>query len=356
MTEETDIWSPCYLCLDGGEAQTTSSLVVIQLLMHEIWTWENEMADSDQAAAESVANSQSQTPERVPHEHELLPCHYFDFFYGASHGGVVATLLGRLRLRVDDATERFHKIHQVFSKRKEVLNEVLPLRNVLRMNLYTKDLENAVYDTTTKHPTNPTDRSGTDQPFRDPTSVFATSPLFNPDDPRQAQTCVVVPVLIDGVVHQTNHILRTFKCGDEYQDVLAVPLTGRPNLTICQVLRAVMGSPLGSERRHETAPIFDSAFTVSYPNGNAGTDYRRLYGTSSSSRSERSPTSTSSESSSCIERSTAGALALFFSIVVWVKTGDERRIATKRPLLLPRRVEKVLAIFKVSTKYLPGCD
>jgi hypothetical protein len=309
------------------------------------------MADSDQPAAESVANSQSQydTPERVPHEHELLPCHYFDFFYGASHGGVVATLLGRLRLRVDGATERFHKIHQVFSKRKEILNEVLPLRNVLRMNRYTKDLENAVYDTATKHPTNPTDRSATDQPFKDPTSVFATSPLFNSDDPRQAQTCVVVPVLIDGVIYQTNHILRTFKCGDEFPDVLAVPLTGRPNLTICQVLRAVMGSSLGSERRHETATIFDSAFTVSYPTGNAGTDYRRLYGTSSSSRSERSPTSTSSESSSCIERSTAGTPALFLSIV-WVKMVGGRKIARQRQAPLLRRVGKVLAISKVSSE------
>jgi hypothetical protein len=193
------------------------------------------MADSDQPAAESVANSQSQydTPERVPHEHELLPCHYFDFFYGASHGGVVATLLGRLRLRVDDATERFHRIHQVFSKCKEVLNEVLPLRKVLRMNRYTKDLENAVYDTATKHPTNPTDRSATDQPFKDPTSVFATSPLFNSDDPRQAQTCVVVPVLIDGVIYQTNHILRTFKCGDEFPPCLLLVGPTSPSVKFC---------------------------------------------------------------------------------------------------------------------------
>jgi hypothetical protein len=35
----------------------------------------------------------------VEEEEELLPCHYFDFMYGTSTGGLIATtMLGRLRM------------------------------------------------------------------------------------------------------------------------------------------------------------------------------------------------------------------------------------------------------------------
>jgi hypothetical protein len=109
--ESTD-WSPCYICFDSCDTESYSSLVIVQLLMHEIWMWENQMADEDQADAEARVGLQSQPSqcgvlEKIPMESELLPCHYFDFFYGTSHGGLVATLLGRLRLRVADATDRF---------------------------------------------------------------------------------------------------------------------------------------------------------------------------------------------------------------------------------------------------------
>lgn len=245
---ETAAWSPSYVCFQGGDTESYSSLVVFKLLMHEIWMWENEMADTDQTVSESETGLCA--PERVPPESELLACHYFDFFYGASHGGVLATLLGRLRLRVDDAMGRFRKIRHAYFGRKRLLNQVLLPRRILGMkSRITASLENAVYNTAKERPTNPTDRDSTDQLFRDRTSVFAMSPL-KPDDPWQAQTCIAIADLCGGTIPKTSNILRTFNYVDEHPDAQGVTFANPLDLTICQVLRATMGAPvIGIEDR-----------------------------------------------------------------------------------------------------------
>ena len=238
---ETAAWSPSYVCFQGGGTESYSSLVVFKLLMHEIWMWENEMADTDQTVSESETGLCA--PERVPPESELLPCHYFDFFYGASHGGVLATLLGRLRLRVDDATERFRKIHHAYFGRKGLLYQALLPRSISERKFHmTASLENAVYNTVKERLINSTDRGSTDQLFRDPTLV-SMSPL-KPDDPRQAQTCVVISGPTGRSNRERSHTLRTFEFGDEHPDEQGVPFANRLDLTICQVLRDTMGAPM----------------------------------------------------------------------------------------------------------------
>jgi hypothetical protein len=59
-TGETTVWSPCYICFEGIGVKTYSGLVVVKLLMHEIWMWENEMADENQAKAKSEEGRQIQ--------------------------------------------------------------------------------------------------------------------------------------------------------------------------------------------------------------------------------------------------------------------------------------------------------
>jgi hypothetical protein len=49
--EEAAVWSPSYICIDGDGIELYPCLVTIQLLMHEIWMWENKLADDDQATA-----------------------------------------------------------------------------------------------------------------------------------------------------------------------------------------------------------------------------------------------------------------------------------------------------------------
>lgn len=62
------------------------------------------------------------TNKRVILEDELLPCHYFDFMYGTSTGGLIATILGRLRMTVADGLELYRKVgDDLFGKRRSYL-------------------------------------------------------------------------------------------------------------------------------------------------------------------------------------------------------------------------------------------
>lgn len=42
------------------------------------------------------------------HQRRFLPCHYFDFIVGTSTGGLIAIMLARLRMSVDEAVEVFY--------------------------------------------------------------------------------------------------------------------------------------------------------------------------------------------------------------------------------------------------------
>lgn len=149
--------------------------------MHETWMWENEMADEDQAGTEPGVelhspSSQCASLERVPQESELLPCHYFDFFYGTSHGGIVATLLGRLRLRVNDATDQLQNMIRVMFSHKQFFSFASSSRPRYRST----DLVNAVHLTTRKSSIDTPECGGTDQLFRIPSALL--SPAC--EDPR----------------------------------------------------------------------------------------------------------------------------------------------------------------------------
>jgi hypothetical protein len=342
-TGEAAIWSPCYICFDSGATQSYSSLVVVRLLMHEIWTWENEMADDDQTNAECGAGPRSWKPplERVPTESKLLPCHYFDFFYGCSHGGIVATLLGGLRMRVDDAADHFKDINKAIFRRRDFHHPDVPLRSIWKERRYkSEDLVKAVHKIVTEHCGESIECGGRDQLFRHPESVVATSPL-KLEDPRQAQTCVVVSACFDGKICRKS-ILRTFKSGPRYNEhpgILNVPFSDQLNLTICQVLRAVMASifffrQFQVQTGTGTAWFsrFDYDMTAWYTVEDAMNDYESPYRRSSSSGPMSVPRPSSPPIVS-FKRPISQGQALFLSIgapdlKVVLRTGDPRKAAT----------------------------
>jgi len=71
---------PRILALDGGGVRGLSSLLIIERLMREIQRI-------------MVHNGQATTNAAVP-----LPCDYFDLICGTSTGGLIAIMLGRLRM------------------------------------------------------------------------------------------------------------------------------------------------------------------------------------------------------------------------------------------------------------------
>lgn len=55
-------------------------------------------------------------------EDGLLPCHYFDFMYGTSTGGLIATMLGRLRMTIAQCLEVYQDVgQQLFGKRRSFI-------------------------------------------------------------------------------------------------------------------------------------------------------------------------------------------------------------------------------------------
>lgn len=72
-------------------------------------------------------------------EDELLPCHYFDFMYGTSTGGLISVMLARLRMSVPQCLELYRKVgHELFGHRRSVLP--------LATKYHHKPLEKAVQD------------------------------------------------------------------------------------------------------------------------------------------------------------------------------------------------------------------
>jgi patatin-like phospholipase/acyl hydrolase len=71
---------PRILALDGGGVRGLSSLLIVQRLMHEV--------------QRIMINEGNTTDDgKLP-----LPCEYFDLICGTSTGGLIAIMLGRLRM------------------------------------------------------------------------------------------------------------------------------------------------------------------------------------------------------------------------------------------------------------------
>ncbi|KAF8533669.1 hypothetical protein BDD12DRAFT_702439, partial [Trichophaea hybrida] len=73
---------------DGGGIRGYSNLLILKALMERIAVIEDR-------EHYSIAGE-------LP-----LPCHYFDYIFGTSTGGLNAIMLGRLRMSIDDCMREF---------------------------------------------------------------------------------------------------------------------------------------------------------------------------------------------------------------------------------------------------------
>ena len=102
---------------DGGGIRGYASLLILQELMREILVIEHELDDLDDSRDDSGSHS---VAHRLYRDNELpLPCHYFSYVFGTSTGGIIALLLGRMRLSVPQCLEIYSELGtEIFRKKR----------------------------------------------------------------------------------------------------------------------------------------------------------------------------------------------------------------------------------------------
>lgn len=145
--DRDNCWEDLILTLDGGGIRGYSSLLILQQLMHEVAECERRL----QKEEGPVPGSE----RKEFNEHELLPCHYFDYIYGTSTGGLISVMLARLRMTVPQCLTIYRRVgHELFGHRRNILP--------LATKYHHKPLEKAVQDIVSQYCKHHDDCSGDD--------------------------------------------------------------------------------------------------------------------------------------------------------------------------------------------------
>ncbi|KAI1846846.1 hypothetical protein JX266_007067 [Neoarthrinium moseri] len=94
--QPSDPWLPIILSLDGGGVRGLSSLIILHEIMRAVQTLE--------------------CSDALP-----LPCNYFDFMIGTSTGGLIAIMLGRLRMSVEECIKEYLRLsNRIFRPKRYI--------------------------------------------------------------------------------------------------------------------------------------------------------------------------------------------------------------------------------------------
>ena len=97
------------LSLDGGGIRGYSSLLILQELMGIVADLERSTDPKATSSAYSPLGNKDLPPisnDNKPTSH-YLPCHYFNYIAGTSTGGLIAIMLGRLRMNINDCIKEY---------------------------------------------------------------------------------------------------------------------------------------------------------------------------------------------------------------------------------------------------------
>ena len=316
---ETDPWAPCILTLDGGGIRGYSSLLILKELMHEVWLWERRLDDEErsgqgqykpkttlepseegeqaeagardptaeeqQDAVDSAVDQLHQdllttatTTKKAISEEELLPCHYFDFMYGTSTGGLIATILGRLRMTVTEALELYRNVGEdLFGKRRSHVP--------LMTKYHHQPLEKAVRDIVGKRCHEHPNCDGNDMhPWEsDRMDEILQQPVpFHVERPRVCQSCCLT------ATHDANiseaYLLRSYPhyYSADAPNWITRYNEGADELPIWEVTRATTAAPFYFEMvKAEVDGIQksfkDGGIRENNPSGAALSEFHALY-------------------------------------------------------------------------------
>lgn len=274
--------------------------------MHEIWKWEERLGKEDMEeslkrssrkdSGSSLREGRRRTGENVPPgtleedemttsgtkkkayiEEELLPCHYFDFMYGTSTGGLIATMLGRLRMTTTECLEVYRNVgNDLFGRRKSSLP--------LATKYYHEPLEKAVQDIVGSRCHEHEDCNGKEDmhPFESEVDPVTGLAPFDVDNPRVCQSCCLT------ATHDRNlseaYLLRTYP--HYYSETAPNWITryneGAEPLKIWEVTRATSAAPfyfkmLEVEIDGQYRSFKDGGIRENNPSGAALSEFHSLY-------------------------------------------------------------------------------
>ena len=249
-----DPWDPCFLTLDGGGIRGYSSLLLLKELMHHIWHWE-QVLEEEEPLGESLRR-----------EEDLLPCHYFDFVFGTSTGGLIAVMLARLRMTISDCLATYREVgNDLFGKRKTSIP--------LRTKYHHEPLERAVERIIQRQ------ALGDRHPW-EPTSQVP----WDPDQPRVCQSCCLTATHNKNVI--SAFLLRSYN--NIYTDRTPVDYItpynqGAADLGIVEVTRATSAAPfyfkmLRTELLGVMTDFKDGGIRENNPISAAWSEYQSFWG------------------------------------------------------------------------------
>ncbi|CAK4033160.1 hypothetical protein AC578_8801 [Lecanosticta acicola] len=211
-------------------------------------------------------------------EEELLPCHYFDFMYGTSTGGLIATILGRLRMTVTEGLELYRKVgDDLFGKRRSKIP--------LMTKYYHEPLEKAVRDIVSSRCHEHENCDGNDlHPWDiDHFDEILKSPIpFDVDHPRVCQSCCLTATHDENISEA--YLLRSYP--HYYSDTAPNWITryneGADLLPIWTVTRATTAAPFYFEMVTAMVDDVEKSFKdggirENNPSGAALSEFHALY-------------------------------------------------------------------------------
>lgn len=153
------------LSLDGGGVRGLSSLLILRYIMKEVGLKLN------------------------PPKPDLRPCEYFDLIGGTSTGGIIALMLGRLRMSVQECIDEYTTLSKEIFKRKRAVGSSRP-------TFYAEELEAALKTTIAKK----LGARNEEAPLR---------------DPLQEEACKTFVVSLQNLQARSPQRLRTYPTGNE---------------------------------------------------------------------------------------------------------------------------------------------
>lgn len=153
------------LSLDGGGVRGLSSLLILRYIMKELGL------------------------KLKPQKPDLRPCDYFDLIGGTSTGGIIALMLGRLRMSVQECIDEYTALSkQIFAKKRNVGSS--------KPTFYAEELEEALKTTIAKKIGN----RNAEAPLR---------------DPLQEEACKTFVISLQNLQAKSPQRLRTYPTGNE---------------------------------------------------------------------------------------------------------------------------------------------